>query len=179
MQRAATSHTTVCEVVHHASHSMLHFGLGLLNRALHENACCSAGANGKSVTYYTSCTSNLFAWNAEQESASSNKQGMVCPGLLVSRPASVTNSSLAYYNNVVSSDPLLYSYQNCTCVLPLVAHYTFDTAGMSWPQMHFGEALSTLSTWIADTSTQACVYAGAARVPQVVVLDVCMQCCKR
>ncbi|DBA81176.1 TPA: hypothetical protein ACH3X2_006994 [Trebouxia sp. C0005] len=131
-----------------------------LSGTLLQTPCATPSANGKSVTYYTSCTSNLFAWNAEQESASSNKQGMVCPGLLVSRPASVTNSSLAYYNNVVSSDPLLYSYQNCTCVLPLVAHYTFDTAGMSWPQMHFGEALSTLSTWIADTSTQACVYAG-------------------
>jgi len=97
--------------------------------------CHSAAANGKSVTYYASCTSNLFEWNAQQQSASSNKEGMICPGLLVSRPASVTNLSLSFYNNVVSSDPLLYSYQGCTCALPLVAHYTFDTAGMLRPQM--------------------------------------------
>jgi len=38
--------------------------------------CHAAGANGKSVTYNTSCTSNLFAWNTQQQSASSNKEGM-------------------------------------------------------------------------------------------------------
>ncbi|DBA88293.1 TPA: hypothetical protein ACH3X1_016534 [Trebouxia sp. C0004] len=94
-----------------------------------QTPCATPSANGKSVSYYTSCTSNLFAWNTQQQSASSNKEGMICPGLLVNRPASVTNKSTAFYNNVVSSDPLLYSYQGCTCALPLVAHYTFDTAG--------------------------------------------------
>ena len=54
---------------------------------------------------------------------------MICPGLLVNRPASVTNLSAAYYNNLVSSDPLLYSYQGCTCASPLTAYYYNDTSG--------------------------------------------------
>lgn len=90
---------------------------------------CSAGADGKRVTYHGSCISNIFEWNTAQQSASANKEGMVCPGLLISRPSSVSNTSAAFYNNVVSSDPLLYSYQYCTCAAPLVASYKIDDAG--------------------------------------------------
>lgn len=87
----------------------------------------SAGADGSSVTYYAECLSNMFVSNSQQQSAASNKEGMVCPGLLVSRPDTVTNQSVSYYNNIVLSDPLLYSYRNCTCASPLVAHYYIDT----------------------------------------------------
>ena len=73
--------------------------------------------------------SNLFAKNTRQQSALANKEGMICPGLSVNRPASVTNLSAAYYNNIVATDPLLYSYQGCTCAPPLLAHYEFDANG--------------------------------------------------
>ena len=54
---------------------------------------------------------------------------MICPGLTVNRPATASNLSASLYNNVVSTDPLLYSYQGCTCAAPLVAHYHIDSAG--------------------------------------------------
>ena len=79
----------------------------------------------------------MFVSNSQQQSAASNKEGMICPGLLISRPDTVTNQSASYYNNIVLSDPLLYSYRNCTCAAPLVAHYSIDTiTGM--PQVELG-----------------------------------------
>ena len=154
------------------------------------SVCQSAGANGKSVTYNTSCTSNLFAWNTQQQSASSNKEGMICPGLLVSRPASVTNLSSAFYNNVVSSDPLLYSYQGCTCALPLVAHYTVDTAGMSCPQIflkgseqtqhlgrmsqHIGLCASRCS--LSPVNHDGCLHALLQKLMALVLIPVCHKC---
>ena len=149
--------------------------------------CHSAGANGKSVTYNTSCTSNLFAWNTQQQSASSNKEGMICPGLLVSRPASVTNSSAAFYNNVVSSDPLLYSYQGCTCALPLIAHYTVDTAGMACPQMgskqtqHLGRisqhiGLRACKCSLSTANYDGCLHALLQELTALVLVPVCHKC---
>lgn len=93
----------------------------------HSKSLATAGAGGSKVTYYASCTSNMFAWNTEQQTAASNKEGMVCPGLLINRPSTVTNQSAAFYNNIVLSDPLVYSYQGCNCTAPLVAHYSNDS----------------------------------------------------
>ena len=87
------------------------------------------GPGGKTVLYHSPCLSDLFTWNTQQQSASSNKQGMICPGLTVNRPSSVTNLSVAYYNNLVSSDPQLYCYQGCSCAVPLVAFYYTDAHG--------------------------------------------------
>lgn len=111
------------------------------------HVCHATGANGKTVTYNDSCISDLFAWNAKQQSASSNKEGMICPGLLVDRPASITNLSAAYYNNLVSSDPLLYSYMGCTCASPLVAYYHYDTSGMAPVLAHWMHASSRCCVW--------------------------------
>ena len=87
------------------------------------------GPGGTTVSYYGPCISNMFKWNTLQQSSSSNKQGMICPGLSVDRPVAATDLSADYYNNVVSADPLLFSYQGCTCAPPLVAYYHIDSEG--------------------------------------------------
>lgn len=86
------------------------------------------GADNKTVHYYDSCLSDMFVWNNDSLSAAANKEGMSCPGLVINRPATVTNLSAAYYNNIVLSDPLVYSYQGCTCASPLVAQYYIDNS---------------------------------------------------
>lgn len=86
------------------------------------------GADNKSVSYYATCISDMFTWNNESQSAAGNKEGMVCPGLLINRPATVTNTSVAYYNNIVLSDPSVYSYQGCSCAAPLVGKYYVDAS---------------------------------------------------
>ena len=88
-----------------------------------------AGPEGKTAIYQGACIPNLFSWNSQQQSASSNKEGMICPGLTINRPDSVTNLSAAYYNNVVSTDPLLFCYQGCRCASPFVSFYYVDKSG--------------------------------------------------
>lgn len=104
--------------------------------------CCTAdssfrtGPEGETVSYYGPCISDMFMWNVQQQSSSSNKQGMICPGLSVNRHHNITDLSADYYDNVVSSDPLLYSYQGCACAPPLVAYYHVDSAGMLPTYIH-------------------------------------------
>ena len=51
---------------------------------------------------------------------------MLCNGLIIDRGSS---NDFGVQQNVVNTDPLLYSYQQCGCVAPLVAYYHIDSAG--------------------------------------------------
>lgn len=133
-----------------------------------------AGARGASVSYHGPCISNMFTWNTQQQSSSSNKQGMICPGLSIDRPTIVSEGSAEYYNNVVSSDPLLYSYQGCTCAAPLVAYYHVDLAGMLQIYMCTGlTARAYAAKTASETPLSTSVATPLANCPTGWYFDMC------
>lgn len=92
---------------------------------------CAAAADGKGVVYTGSCFSNLFLSDITSLSTAADKPGLICPTVHMARPSNLSNLTTAFFYNFVAADPLLYSYSNCSCALPLQPRYLRDNAGMA------------------------------------------------
>ena len=94
-----------------------------------------ADVNGTVAIYNSSCYSNLFLSDLNQTSTAANKPGLTCPTMHLQRPANLSNLTTAYFYNYVAADPLLFSYEGCTCAQPLIPHYFVDTSGQNCSQI--------------------------------------------
>ena len=112
----------------------LHMAMAKANQMLFlvnhlTKSACHAAAGGTAAVYNSSCYSNLFLSDANQTSTAANKPGIVCPTMQLQRPANQSNLTTAYFYNYVAAEPLLYSYEGCTCTAPLVPNYFVDASG--------------------------------------------------
>lgn len=88
-------------------------------------------SGGKGAVYNSSCFSNLFLPDTNTTTTAVDKPGLVCPTLHIHRPSNQSNLTTAFFYHYVETDPLLYSFANCSCAAPLEPHYHRDTAGLA------------------------------------------------
>lgn len=91
----------------------------------------AAVSGGKGAVYNSSCFSNLFLPDTNTTTTAVDKPGLVCPTLHIHRPSNQSNLTTAFFYHYVETDPLLYSFANCSCAAPLEPHYHRDTAGLA------------------------------------------------
>ncbi|KAL3142345.1 hypothetical protein ABBQ38_002682 [Trebouxia sp. C0009 RCD-2024] len=124
-----------------------------------QNTCAEPAADGKGVVYTGSCFSNLFLSDITSLSTAADKPGLICPTVHMARPSNLSNLTTAFFYNFVAADPLLYSYSNCSCALPLQPRYLRDNAGLFQMECLMSSNTSNLWALVATFSTLGFVVA--------------------